>query len=81
VADCQHKGLETRSQFVRMIPSGRLIVQVQISCTECGEQFKFDGVERGGTSFLAPSSSKDGRELRLPISPDGPYNPNPRTRT
>lgn len=70
VSACGHLNFVARVAVNRLVDTGRYSADVRVNCVECGEPFRFLGVE-AGLSPYAPMVSVDGLELRAPIEPQG----------
>jgi hypothetical protein len=67
---CQHKNFIAEVAVNRFQDTGRFAADVRVRCKDCGEPFRFLGVEPG-ISHRKPGVSIDGLELRAPIEPEG----------
>lgn len=70
MTNCAHENFLAKVTVVRLQDSGRFSADVAIKCAECGEQFRFLGLQ-AGVSHEQPMVSIDGLELRAPIEPEG----------
>ena len=69
---CQHEQFGATVNVNRITHEGeplRFAADVKIRCNQCGEPFRFLGVD-SGLSFERPMTSIDGLELRAPIEPE-----------
>jgi hypothetical protein len=67
---CAHQNFHANVAVNRLVDTGRFLADITIKCAECGEPFRFIGVE-AGVAFTRPACSIDELELRAPIEPEG----------
>jgi len=70
---CDHLSFSIQSKVARLTdtedgPAKDFMLELRISCNECGLPFEFIGV-RNGISFTEPRSNISKQELCLPIKP------------
>jgi hypothetical protein len=71
VADrCKHEAFTSAVAIHRIEDLGRFMADVKVACAECGEPFRFLGLE-AGLHFTRPAVSITGLELHVPIEPQG----------
>jgi hypothetical protein len=70
--DCAHENFAGDIAVHRLIDTGKFTADITIKCAECGEPFRFIGLE-AGARFDRPMVSIDGLELRAPIEPEGEH--------
>ena len=69
---CQHEQFTAQVNVGRVTHEGqplRFVADITISCVQCGEPFRFLGVE-SGLHFERPTVSIDALELHAPIEPE-----------
>ncbi len=73
--DCQHENFEFDLNVVTVepdtngnYPRGYTMLELKVSCSDCGVPFAFKGLP-GGMSPSRPMVSPFGEELRAPIEP------------
>lgn len=67
---CLHTDFATTVRVAYLEDIQRWSAEIRIECTQCHEPFVFVGVPAGFDLF-SPRTSIDGRELRVPIAPQG----------
>lgn len=67
---CQHGKFRANVRVTSLEGVEGFTADITISCAECGEPFRFLGVEAGSSPHF-PRVSVDGLELRAPIAPQG----------
>ena len=65
---CDHREFKANVAVTRLEDIGRFMADISIECVECGERFRFIGVQ-GGILFDQPGVNIDGTELSVPIAP------------
>jgi len=68
-SDCAHENFAAVVAVARIEDVGKFVAEITVNCTECGEPFRFVGVEAGMT-YAAPRCSIDGLRLFAPIEPE-----------
>ena len=73
IEKCPHTAFTSLSTVNRITSENsnlvkKFMVDLKISCFDCGVQFKFIGVSLG-FNYHSPTISFDGTELRTPIEP------------
>lgn len=69
---CEHKDFTAHvgvNRFEDMTPMG-FNAEVRIECSECGERFRFVGLQPG-LSWREPRVSINATDVYLPIEPEG----------
>lgn len=67
---CEHNNHRVDAKIAKLTDSGATIAEIRITCAECGEPYRFVGID-AGLSFDGPRVSIDGLELNAPIEPEG----------
>lgn len=75
LTSCAHKNFGADCKVARLEDSGRFLLEVQVSCTDCGTPFQFLGLPPG-LNVDGARVSLDGLEATLGICPQG-VRPNP----
>ena len=68
MSECEHNDFEASVTVNRLEDVKRFAADVHIKCRECGKPFQFLGLP-GGLAPDYPTTSVDGTEARLPITP------------
>lgn len=67
--ECQHRGdFETKATITYLEDRDVWMGDVEVSCADCGEPFRFIGVN-AGLALSGPAVSPTGTELRAPLEP------------
>lgn len=67
---CPHLHFDAHVVVNRMEDTGRFSADLRITCTDCGDPFRFLGLAAGSSPY-EPRVSMDALELRAPIEPEG----------
>lgn len=65
---CKHELFEAQADVNRLADVGRFMVDLKVSCAQCGTPLRFLGLPIG-MHFDHPMVSLDGTEIRLPAHP------------
>lgn len=76
-ADCEHKNFVVDATIGRLTegksgPVTNYMCYIRVTCSDCGELFKFLGLPKG-LNVQGAMVSADGVEARLAIEPDGTH--------
>jgi hypothetical protein len=69
--ECEHLDFETTVRVNRFEDTGRFSAEVSIKCCDCGEPFRFLGVDSVGVSWSGPAVDLRETMLHVPIEPEG----------
>lgn len=67
---CAHHNFDATCRVARLEDSGRFMLEVNVTCTDCKRPFQFLGLEPG-LNFDGATVSLDGLEANLAICPEG----------
>lgn len=67
---CRHEDFRAEVKVTRLLDTGAFMAEISVECSQCGEPFRFRGVD-AGLNFERPAVSIDGLELNAPIEPEG----------
>lgn len=67
--DCIHENFAANVAVGRILDAGKFCADITVKCADCGEPFRFVGVD-AGFDLSRPMVSIDGLELRAPIEPE-----------
>ncbi len=71
---CKHEAFGCNCKVARMEDRqgavGEFMLEVTVTCAQCGEPFRFLGLP-AGLSFTRPTVGITGIELNIPIEPQG----------
>lgn len=75
IPECEHLEFEVQAMVVRVtkVEGGPVVAYdttITVCCAKCRQPFRWIGLP-AGSSYSAPMTSVDGRELRAPIAPIG----------
>ena len=78
-SECQHEDFEVHSAMSRYVKNNHegdsqlyYVLDIAISCTDCGVKFVFNGLDNGCDARY-PTVSTDNQSARLPIFPSEVY--------
>lgn len=66
--DCQHREFDCVANVIRMEDSGKFMLEITVTCSECLTRFRFNGL-KPGLDLNGIACSMDLTEARLSISP------------
>ena len=67
---CTHNDFLARCHFIRMEDVGKFMLEIRVSCNECGTPFQFVGLP-AGLNLNGATVSVDGQEGNFAIAPAG----------